>query len=273
ELVVGLDDLCSGLREIVYTVVNTGETSSVESAPITIRVNVVKYNRVPKAYSQTLSVEEDGSITIQLQGTNGEKARRHFVQDIEYQILSGPRYGTLEAIDAEAGTYRYTPTQSFSGYDYIYFRVRDDGFDGLTAQLYSGVKYVRISLTEAQTETDNVTDDTTGDATDDSSTNQVPVAHDVSTTVAQGSSGLISLSGSDADEDATLTYTITRQPEHGTMTAIDGASSTWLYTADADFTGEDVILYKVTDEFDAESDEATVTVTVSATESSAEPEV
>ena len=262
ELVLNLDDRCSGLRKITYTVVNTGENSSVESEPATIRVNVVKYNRVPKAYNQKLTVERDGTLTIQLTGSNGEKAKRAFVQDIEYRILVEPRHGTLEAIDAAAGTYRYTPSESFRGYDFIFFRTRDDGFGGLTAKLYSGVGYIRISMADTASTTNSGTDQPDTTDSPSTNTNTAPLASAVNVSVASGSSTLITLSGTDADEGATLTYTVTQQPEHGTVTKIDDAGSVLLYTPESGFSGNDTLLYKVKDEYGAESDVAIVTVTV-----------
>ncbi len=239
------DSKFRGCDTIQYAVVNTelSESSAFyRSETASVSVNVVAYNRVPKAYRQKLTMEEDGSITIQLSGTNGEKY--NYDQDITYQILVKPTHGTLEVIDAAAGTYRYTPKTNYNGYDFIFFRVRDDGFGGLTPRLYSAVKYVRIKVTA-------VNDD--------------PIAYDQTIQMNQDAAKrVIVLRGNDGDryQYQALTFAITQEPEHGTISGFNAKTGVLWYKPDAGFSGTEVIKFTVTDSLGAKSDEAELTINV-----------
>jgi hypothetical protein len=90
--------------------------------------------------------------------------------------------------------------------------------------------------------------------------NHPPVANSQSLSVAQGGSRVITLTGSDLDGDA-LTYTVTSQPTHGSL-AVSGANCT--YTPDSSYWGNDSFKFRVNDG-GADSDEATVSILVTAT--------
>lgn len=239
------DSKFRGLDTIKYAVINTKlATSSTfyRSETASVSVNVVAYNRVPKTYKQKLTMAEDGSITIQLSGTNGEKY--DYDQGITYQILVKPAHGTLEVIDAEAGTYRYTPKANYNGYDFIFFRVRDDGFGGLTPRLYSAVKYVRIKVTA-------VNDD--------------PTAYDQTIQMNQDAAKrVVVLRGNDGDryQYQALTFAITQEPEHGTISDFNAKTGVLWYKPSAGFSGTEVIKFTVTDSLGAKSNEAELTINV-----------
>ena len=89
--------------------------------------------------------------------------------------------------------------------------------------------------------------------------NQVPVAHDLAITAVEDVAVGITLDASDPDDDP-ITWTITRDPDHGTLT---GAAPDLTYTPDRDYAGPDGFTYAARDG-EATSAEATVTITVSA---------
>ena len=71
-------------------------------------------------------------------------------------------------------------------------------------------------------------------------------------TLVQASAGQatsITLMGSPADANSTdaLTFTITGQPTHGTISGLDATTGALTYTPDGDYTGPDAITYTVTD--------------------------
>ena len=68
-----------------------------------------------------------------------------------------------------------------------------------------------------------------------------------------------------------LTYRIVTQPEKGTLTYTDSSSRAFSYTPDTDYVGNDSFTFKVT-KGEAESNVATITLTISEATTPAEPE-
>jgi len=88
--------------------------------------------------------------------------------------------------------------------------------------------------------------------------NVAPSAEDQNHTVARNSLGYsITLSGSDVGSD-TLTYSIVSSPTHGTLT---GSGSSYIYTPESDYRGDDSFTYKVNDGTE-DSNIATVSLSV-----------
>ena len=79
--------------------------------------------------------------------------------------------------------------------------------------------------------------------------NDAPVADAQSITLSQDSNVNVLLSGSDGDGD-TLTYTVTQQPSHGTLS---GAAPDLVYTPDSGYVGTDSFSFKVNDGFEDSS--------------------
>ncbi|MDQ3933344.1 MAG: Ig-like domain-containing protein [Actinomycetota bacterium] len=89
-------------------------------------------------------------------------------------------------------------------------------------------------------------------------TNRPPSADKQDVTVNEDTPKSITLGASDPDGDP-LTYTITKQPDHGDLT---GSGPNRTYTPDPDYTGKDDFSFKVTDDNGAESNTAKVDITV-----------
>ncbi len=89
------------------------------------------------------------------------------------------------------------------------------------------------------------------------STNRAPAAASDSKTVAEDSTAAVTLSAADADGDA-LTYAVTVQPSHGTLT---GSPPDLTYAPAADYNGPDALAFTASDG-KAVSNAATVSITV-----------
>ena len=95
----------------------------------------------------------------------------------------------------------------------------------------------------------------------DRSTNNLPVASDGAETAAEDGSVVITLTATDADDDA-LTYAILTGPANGTLSNFDPVAGTVTYTPDANFNGTDSFRFGVGDG-KLGSDDAVVTISVS----------
>ncbi len=87
-----------------------------------------------------------------------------------------------------------------------------------------------------------------------------PYVGDVSASTTQDSATTVVLDGSDSS-GATVTYTITDQPDNGTLGPIDQATGAVTYTPDAGYTGPDSFTYDVTS-INGTSSTATGSITV-----------
>jgi large repetitive protein len=94
----------------------------------------------------------------------------------------------------------------------------------------------------------------------DPPTNQVPVANTQAVTTNQDTSVKITLSGSDADNNDSLTFSIVSQPSHGSLS---GTAPNLVYVPQQNYVGTDSFTYKVNDG-KADSNTGTVTINVRA---------
>ncbi len=88
--------------------------------------------------------------------------------------------------------------------------------------------------------------------------NAIPSAESMSVEMGQDDSIPITLKGSDHDSGQTLTYSITENPQHGTLT---GTAPDMHYQPEAGYYGLDYFSYRVNDGLE-DSDAATVTIDV-----------
>jgi hypothetical protein len=92
-------------------------------------------------------------------------------------------------------------------------------------------------------------------------TNGLPVANAASVNTNEDVAVPVTLSGSDPDGDALVTWTIVTQPAHGVVT---GSGTARTYTPSQDYNGPDSFTYTVTDDEGGVSLPATVTIAVAA---------
>jgi Bacterial Ig domain len=97
------------------------ETSSEQhtQSPQTV-TPLEKGNIAPKAFDQSISVEQDGQLDINLVGND------HDNDPIQFDIISGPSDGSLDNFDKSKGTVTYVTKKNYIGNDEFTFKVIDD---------------------------------------------------------------------------------------------------------------------------------------------------
>ena len=84
------------------------------------KVNYAPATPEEKESSLSLKTQSEISVYGRLEGTDPEGDR------LEYIIAAYPKNGALTFTDRDAGTYRYTPEDSFTGYDSFTYVLRDE---------------------------------------------------------------------------------------------------------------------------------------------------
>ena len=92
----------------------------------------------------------------------------------------------------------------------------------------------------------------------DAASNSAPVADSQVVSTSEDTPLPITLTATDANENNTLTYSVTGQPQHGTLS---GTGANLVYTPDADYYGTDGFTFKASDGT-ADSNTATINITV-----------
>ncbi len=171
----------------------------------TINLTVNHVNQAPVAQNISATLNENTSTNLTLLATDVDSPT------LNYSITTQPQHGTLTG----SGTNRvYTPATNYYGTDTFTYSVSDG----------------QLSATATGTITVN-------------HVNQAPVAQNVSATTNENTPTNIPLIATDVDS-STLTYTITAQPQHGTLT---GSGANWVYTPATNYNGADTFSYSVSD--------------------------
>jgi hypothetical protein len=151
------------------------------------------------------------------------------------QVQSGPSDGSVTVNND--GTIDYTPDSGFTGSDSYTYTVKDgDGAESSEAT-------VTITV---------------------NSVNTAPTANDDSDDTTEGQSTPTDVLANDSDPDGSLapsTVAVQSGPSDGSV-SVDGLTGEITYTPNSGFTGQDTYTYTVKDNDGAESNEATVTITV-----------
>jgi VCBS repeat-containing protein len=201
----------------------TSRTSQTRSFTTAIDPNV---NRAPVAASQTLGVQEDGTLNVTLGASDPDG------DTLAYSIVNGPTSGTLSGTPPAL---TYQPTANYSGTDTFTFRANDGEANSNVAT---------VSMTVA-------------------AVNDVPVANTNTYTVQGGSTLTVSapgVLGNDTDVEGTsLTASVATGVSHGTLALATNGSFT--YTPAAGYSGPDSFTYRASDGT-APSAPATVSITV-----------
>jgi len=151
----------------------------VDSATATVGISITAVNDAPVISNQVVSVAEDASVAITLNGSDVDG------DAITFSVTTSPVYGELSG---SLPILIYTPSENINGVDSLTFTASD----GLAE---SAVATVDITITPVN---DLPTADSQSLATDEDTTLEV------------------SLSGSDIDGDA-LSFIVTVQPQNGTL--------------------------------------------------------
>ena len=184
-------------------------------------------NAVPASSAQIASTTEDTAKTINLVAVDAND------DSLAYTIITQPSHGSLSSLDQETGSVVFTPTANYTGSDTFTFKVSDGSADSNTAT-------VLLSIT---------------------ATNDTPQVQNDSVTTTQNTAVTITLQASDID-NTSLTYSITTQPKHGTISSLSSSKGTLVYTPDNNYVGSDTFKFKVSDGT-ATSSSGTVSITIS----------
>jgi len=222
------------------------------STEATVSISVSDTNDNPVAQSQTVTAYEDTqSQTIELKATDPDASDTSF----SFHIASLPSNGVLKDNNTEitsigelSGAFlTYTPSSNFVGNDSFTFTAKDD------------------ELAESSPATVSITVNNTNDPPTAQSQN-VSTREDVTT------NPVITLSASDIDAtDTSFSFTIKSLPSNGVLkdgateiksvdTDLSGANLT--YTPNLNYNGNDSFKFTAKDDENAESSEATVSITI-----------
>ena len=204
-----------------FTFVAT-DNRGADSDPAQVSIEVTPVNDPPVATAQEVDVSEDGSVAIELSGTDAEGSIGG------YEVVTEPENGELSG---DPPSLTYTPNMDFNGTDGFSFSVVDG--DDVTSEP------ARVSI--------NVTP-----------VNDAPVAVAQSLTITDEESIDIVLEGTDID-GTVESYEVLTEAQHGTLT---GTPPEVTYTPNADFSGQDTFTFNVTDNEGATSASAEVVIEV-----------
>ncbi|RJS04828.1 hypothetical protein XnspCFBP7698_00750 [Xanthomonas sp. CFBP 7698] len=200
------------------------DNGKVQSNVATVSIDVRKVNHMPSASDASVSLQEDGSVAIDL----SLHATDLDGDTLDYRIVDGPLHGSV--VRQPDGTFLYVANPGFHGEDSFTF-VANDG------QSDSSVGTVRLQVQHV---------------------NHAPVAQDATlpSLEEQALDGNLIAWVTDRDGDA-LTVELVSGPAHGNL--VLNPDGSFRYVPDALFRGQDVFTYRVSDGL-ASSAIATVTI-------------
>lgn len=185
-------------------------------------------NSAPNARNTTFTVESGviAHITLNATDTDGDK--------LEYCVLSQPVHGLLSGSAPEM---TYEPDDEYAGQDGFTF-VASDGNDD------SQVATVSITVKGSGEQQATVSQQAQRDEP-----NGNPVAYSQTVEASEDSPASFRLTASDPDGDW-LQYSILSDPLHGTLS---GSAPDLTYTPDAEYFGQDSIVFLASDSFGGSS--------------------
>ncbi|MFT3831052.1 MAG: Ig-like domain-containing protein [Opitutaceae bacterium] len=177
-----------------------------DSAPAPVRLTIRSINDAPEARSLTATTDEEVPVVCALSGVDSDG------DPLTFRIIVEPAHGRLEGT---APALTYSPDGDFNGEDTITYVANDGIADSSKATVRIVVRPV----------------------------NDCPVPAVEAVRTAEDSAVPVVLSAFDVEGD-TLSYAITRQPEHGVLS---GVAPELTYTPSADYHGTDSFGYMVSD--------------------------
>ena len=192
-------------------------------------------NEPPTANDDSASVDQGQSVVVDVLANDSDTDGS--LNPSSVTIQQSPANGTV-SVNSSTGTVNYTHDGSDAASDTFTYTVADD--DGAVSN------EATVSIDVAIT------------------TNEAPTANDDSASVEQGQSVTVDVLANDTDADGSLnpsSVTIQQSPTSGTA-AVDESTGAVTYTHDGSDTTSDSFTYTVADDDGATSNEATVDITV-----------
>ena len=208
------------------------------SNTVIVSITVRPVNDLPSATPAAVGTTEDTALPIVLAGSDIESTA------LSFTIVTQPAHGVLTGIGANR---TYTPTGNYNGPDSFTFTVTDGGDpDGCGAAsplcaplLTSAPATVAVRVRPV---------------------NDMPTATPQSVTTAEEAPVSFTLSGTDVESAANLSFTIVTPPSHGTLSAPPNVT----YTPAANYNGPDSFTFTVTDRGDPDNCGAVTTACAAA---------
>ena len=151
-------------------------------------------------------------------------------------------------INQDTGVVTYTPSQDFIGNDSFNFKVNDGKADSSNVGTVNiKVNGTTAGLPSSSTSTSTSNSTSTNALTSSSSSSGAPVATSQSIRTNQDAPVDITLSGTDPNQNATLTAHIISPPLHGKLSTINQGTGRVTYTPNPGFTGSDGFTFKIYD--------------------------
>jgi len=189
--------------------------------------------------------------------------------NLTYEIVKQPNKGVVERVSGDGRIVRYTPKANYIGMDNFKFKANDGTEDSNIANVKirvvpkpvtSTVNIAAIEINGDETPSDDQRDKKSRPS---ESKNNRPIANGQVIRMEKDSSVEITLKARDLDGDE-LSYSIVKDPLHGTLSEIIGNSLT--YTPEEGYIGEDFFGFKANDG-EMNSKEAIVLIRVVSTNS------
>ena len=193
------------------------------STPTVLNLVINPVNDPPVAQAADLTTDEDVPLALRLTATDVD------MDPLAYEIATPPTRGALTGTPPNL---IYTPPTNFNGTDAFTFIVKDSQTNSLPATVTIAINPV----------------------------NDAPRADDQSVTTEENTSLIITLAGSDEENDL-LAFTVVNLPTHGTLNPQPSTSDQFMYTPNISFHGTDSFTFLCNDG-DLDSPPATVAITV-----------
>ncbi|WP_338018308.1 Ig-like domain-containing protein [Vibrio navarrensis] len=220
----------NGQHSFTYTLTDSGQAVS---ASATVTLNITPVNDAPVAVDNSAQLLEEGSFEVNVLGNDSDVDTGDRFDLTSVNVVDKPAHGSVSVTASGAIVYR--PEENYFGEDSFTYTVAD------AAGAVSNVATVTMTVTPV---------------------NDAPMAQAQSQTLDEDKSLVITLVGSDIDnDDDTLQYVITEPVSHGVLEPL--TNNSWRYTPEANFNGSDSFLFKVNDG-ELDSTEARVDLTVNA---------
>ena len=176
----------------------TARDAETSAVPVTVAIAVTSRDDAPLAYAASHTLTEDGTVAPILSGLDVDG------DPLVFEIVTQPLHGS---ITGNPPNLIYTPTENFNGSDSLSFKVIAGGAESAVAT----ITFITAPL------------------------NDTPVAVAASLATDEDSPLSVALAATDIENDA-LTYEVTVQPQHGSLS---GTASDITYTPAANYNGPD----------------------------------
>jgi hypothetical protein len=213
-----------GGDSFIYQIADIGGLIS-SNATVSITINSV--NDSPRLVDDSATTDEDTPITISILPNDADVDGTLDLTTLAF--VTTPAHGTV-VFNAD-GNVVFTPDLNYHGNDLFSYTISDN--NGLVSATAASVLLTINSI------------------------NDRPLADDNALTLREDKTLIITLTGSDVDDDP-LGFIITRQPLHGTIVR---SGTNWAYTPELNYNGPDSFNFQATDGI-INSATANVTLTI-----------